>query len=89
MLRATLFRAADTARRHDPQLARIYYLQMAEGGATHLKACCVVAGHLAGGRAPTRAGAAKPGFPTDRLDTPASKGIKSGRGYERSSRSRA
>ena len=38
-------------RRHrppqDPQLARIYYLQMTERGATHLKACCVVAGHLA------------------------------------------
>jgi len=26
---------------------RIYYLQMTECGATHLKACCVVAGHLA------------------------------------------
>ena len=47
VLRATLFRAADTARRQDPQLARIYYLQMTERGATHLKACCVVAGHLA------------------------------------------
>jgi transposase len=47
LLRATLFRAADTARRQDPQLARIYYQQMTERGATHLKACCVVAGHLA------------------------------------------
>ncbi len=47
LLRATLFRAADTARRQDPQLARIYYLQMTERGANHLKACCVVAGHLA------------------------------------------
>ena len=47
MLRATLFQAADTARRQDPQLARIYYQQMTERGATHLKACCVVAGHLA------------------------------------------
>ena len=47
LLRATFFRAADTARRQDPQLARIYYTQMAERGATHLKACCVVAGHLA------------------------------------------
>ena len=47
VLRATLFRAADTARRHDPQLARIYYLQMTERGATHLKACCVVVGHPA------------------------------------------
>jgi transposase len=47
LLRATFFRAADTARRQDPQLARIYYQQMTERGATHLKACCVVAGHLA------------------------------------------
>ena len=47
LLRATFFRAADTARRQDPQLARIYYTQMTERGATHLKACCVVAGHLA------------------------------------------
>jgi transposase len=46
-LRSAFVRAADTARRHDPQLARIYYLQMTERGATHLKACCVVAGHLA------------------------------------------
>ena len=47
LLRATLFRAADTARRQDPQLARIYHQQMTERGANHLKACCVVAGHLA------------------------------------------
>jgi hypothetical protein len=47
LLRATLFQAADTARRQDPQLARIYHLQMTERGATHLKACCIVAGHLA------------------------------------------
>jgi transposase len=47
LLRATLFRAADTARRQDPQLARIYYQQMTERGANHLKASCVVAGHLA------------------------------------------
>jgi transposase len=47
LLRATLFQAADTGRRQDPQLARIYYQQMTERGATHLKACCVVAGHLA------------------------------------------
>jgi hypothetical protein len=46
VLRATLFQAADTARRQDPQLARVYYQQMTERGATHLKACCVVAGHL-------------------------------------------
>ncbi len=47
LLRATLVRAADTARRQDTQLAKIYYLQMTERGATHLKACCVIAGHLA------------------------------------------
>ena len=47
LLRATFVRAADTARKQDPQLARIYYLQMTERGATHLKACCVVASHLA------------------------------------------
>ena len=47
LLRATFFRAADTARRQDPQLARIYYQQMTQRGVTHLKACCVVAGHLA------------------------------------------
>jgi hypothetical protein len=47
LLRTTFYRAADTARRQDPQLARIYYVQMTERGANHLKACCVVAGHLA------------------------------------------
>ena len=47
LLRATFDRAAGTARRQDPQLAKIYYLQMTERGATHLKACCVAAGHLA------------------------------------------
>jgi hypothetical protein len=47
LLRATLFRAADTARRQDPQLARVYHQQMTERGANHLKATCVVAGHLA------------------------------------------
>ena len=47
LLRATFVRAADTARKQDPQLAKIYYVQMTERGATHLKACCVVAGHLA------------------------------------------
>lgn len=47
LLRATLIRAADHARKQDPQLARIYYQQMVERGADHLKANCVVAGHLA------------------------------------------
>jgi transposase len=47
LLRSAFVRAAGTARKQDPQLARIYYLQMTERGATHLKACCVVASHLA------------------------------------------
>ena len=47
LLRVTLIRAADHARKQDPQLARIYYQQMVERGADHLKANCVVAGHLA------------------------------------------
>ena len=44
LLRTTLIRAADTARKQDPQLARIYYTQMVDRGAEHLKALCVVAG---------------------------------------------
>lgn len=47
MLRSMLIRAADTARKQDPQLARIYWLQMTERGKTHLGALCVVAAHLA------------------------------------------
>lgn len=47
LLRATLIRAADHARKQDPQLAKIYYSQMVERGADHLKALCIVAGHLA------------------------------------------
>ena len=47
LLRTTLVRAADTARKQDPQLARIYYMQMVERGAEHLKALCVVAAALA------------------------------------------
>jgi hypothetical protein len=39
--------AADTARKQDPQLARIYYLQMVERGKNHLGALCVVAATLA------------------------------------------
>lgn len=46
-LRRMLYRAADTARKHDPQLARIYWVQMVERGATHTKALAVVAAHLA------------------------------------------
>jgi transposase len=47
LLRTTLVRAADNARRVDPQLARIYYLQMVQRGKDHLGAVCVVAAHLA------------------------------------------
>jgi transposase len=46
LLRTTLLRAADNARHLDPQLARLYYLQVVERGACHLKALCVVAAHL-------------------------------------------
>jgi Transposase IS116/IS110/IS902 family len=47
LLRTTLLRAAETARHLDPQLARLYYVQVVERGACHLKALCVVAAHLA------------------------------------------
>ena len=47
LLRTTMVRAADWARKQDPQLARIYYLQMVERGKDHLGALCVVAAHLA------------------------------------------
>ncbi len=47
LLRTTLVRAADNARRTDPQLARIYYVQMVEHGKDHLGAVCVVAASLA------------------------------------------
>ena len=47
LLRTTLVRAADTARKQDPQLARIYYVQMVERGKDHLGALCVVAATLA------------------------------------------
>jgi len=47
LLRTTMVRAADTARKLDPQLARIYYVQMVERGKDHLGALCVVAASLA------------------------------------------
>ena len=46
LLRTTLVRAADTARKLDPQLARIYHVQMVERGKDHLGAVCVVAANL-------------------------------------------
>jgi transposase len=47
LLRTTLVRAGDTARKTDPQLARLYYVQMVERGKDHLGALCVVAANLA------------------------------------------
>ncbi len=47
LLRSTLIRAADHARKQDPQLAKIYHQQMVERGAGHLKALCVVAARMA------------------------------------------
>jgi transposase len=47
LLRTTMARAADTARKQDPQLARIYYLQMTERGKDHPGALCVAAACLA------------------------------------------
>ena len=47
LLRTTLVRAADTARKQDPQLARIYHQQMTERGKDHLGALCVTAAALA------------------------------------------
>jgi hypothetical protein len=47
LLRTTLVRAADTARKQDPQLARIYFVQMVERGKDHIGALCVVAANLA------------------------------------------
>jgi transposase len=47
LLRSQLVRSAEHARHQDPQLAAIYFTQMVERGATHTKAVCVVAAHLA------------------------------------------
>jgi len=47
LLRTTMVRAADNARKQDPQLARIYCLQMTERGKDHIGALCVTAAHLA------------------------------------------
>jgi transposase len=46
LLRTTLVRGADTARKQDPQLARIYFDQVAGRGKSHIEALCVVAAHL-------------------------------------------
>jgi transposase len=47
LLRTTLVRAADTARKQDPQLAALYHQQMTQRGKDHLGALCVVAACLA------------------------------------------
>ncbi len=47
LLRTTMVRGADNARKVDPQLARLYYVQMVERGKDHLGALCVVAANLA------------------------------------------
>jgi transposase len=47
-LRDQLVMSANVARKIDPELARIYYVQMVERGAHHNKAVCIVAAHLAG-----------------------------------------
>jgi hypothetical protein len=46
-LRKQLLCSANTARQVDPQLAAVYYQQMVERGAHHIKALCVVAARLA------------------------------------------
>ena len=46
-LRRQLVQSANTARQIDPELGRIYYVQMVERGAHHNNAACVVAAHLA------------------------------------------
>ncbi len=46
-LRKQLVCSANTARQVDPQLAAVYYAQMVERGAHHIKALCIVAAKLA------------------------------------------
>jgi Transposase IS116/IS110/IS902 family len=46
-LRKQLICSANTARQIDPQLAAVYYAQMVERGAHHIKALCIVAAKLA------------------------------------------
>ena len=47
IIKATLFLDANVARQWDPQLASIYYTQMAIYGKHHTQAICAVASHLA------------------------------------------
>jgi transposase len=48
MLRWSLYLAADTARKWDPQLAELYRRLMVDRGRHHNQALCAVASHLAG-----------------------------------------
>jgi transposase len=48
MLRWSLYLAADTARKWDPQLAELYRRLMVERGRHHNQALCAVASHLTG-----------------------------------------
>jgi transposase len=48
MLRWSLYLAADTARKWDPQLAELYRRLMVERGRHHHQALCAVASHLVG-----------------------------------------
>ena len=48
MLRWSLYLAADTARKWDPQLAELYRRLMVERGRHHTQALCAVASHLVG-----------------------------------------
>jgi hypothetical protein len=56
LLRTTLIRTADTARRQDPQLARIYYPQMVERAPITSRRCAWSPGHWPNERGPRRTG---------------------------------
>ncbi len=47
LIKSTLYRNAEVARRWDVQLAKIYYTQMVLHGKVHTQAVCAVASHLA------------------------------------------
>jgi len=46
LIKQTVYLNADVARRHDPQLAKLYYDQMVNKGRHHHQAVCAVATHL-------------------------------------------
>ena len=47
LIKSTLYRNAEVARRWDVQLAKVYYTQMVSHGKAHSQAVCAVASHLA------------------------------------------